>query len=78
MIAVAFLCSLMIGFSRLRGARAHRPFINLSHQHPSLSKRNNRSQETKKYWLELNESIKYLPINITPQHPNYDTMLPPV
>ena len=80
MIAVAFLCSLMIGFSRLRGARAHRPFINLSHQQPPSPKRNNRLQEIKNTWRALDNNVQnlYTETKHQPQHENYNTMLPPV
>ena len=78
MAAGAFLCSLMIGISRLCGARAHHLSTSLTDQATPLSEPDEEAPPIREItlarWRELDKSLKYIELPTRPQHPNYDTI----
>ena len=76
MISVAFLCSLMIGVSRLRGTRAHHLFTSLNDQVTHLPETNKEPLSNRQIilarWRGLDNSLNH--IKLPAQHQNYNTM----
>ena len=78
MISVAFLCSLMIGVSRLRGTRAHHLFTSLNDQVTHLPETNKEPLSNRQIIFDrlrgLHNSSKHIKLPARPQHQNYNTM----